>query len=111
MTFFSIIFQWINIVGIYLLIDSILLRTEKKTPKYAKERLEGIELDLWREARFFAHITMAIGFYAFTFSENLPLDVMTALIINIIGLFLIFLGQFISIRNNIRKIGKWSSTI
>ena len=111
MTFMSSIFQWINIVGIYLLIDSILLRTEKKTPKYAKEKLEGKELDIWRTTRFYAHIFMALGFYAFTFTENLPLDVMIALSINIVALFLIFGGQFISIRNNIRKIGKWSSTI
>jgi len=94
-----------------LLIDSILLKTEKKTPKYAKEKLEGKELEVWRKTRVSAHITMALGFYAFTFTENLPLDVMIALSINIIALFLIFGGQFISIRNNIRKIGKWSSTI
>lgn len=111
MTFLSSIFQWINIIGIVLLIDSILLKTEKKTPKYAKEKLEGKELDIWRKNRIFAHIAMALGFYAFTFSDNLSLSVIIALSINIIGLILIFGGQFISIRNNIRKIGKWSSTI
>ena len=111
MTFISSIFQWINILAIFLFIDSILLKTEKKTPKYAKEKLVGKELEIWRQTRVFAQIAMAFGFYAFTFTQNLPIDVMIALSINIIALFLIFGGQFISIRNNIRKIGKWSSTI
>ena len=111
MTFMSSILQWINIIAIFLLIDSILLKTEKKTPKYAKEKLEGKELDIWRTTRFYAHILIALGFYAFTFTGNLPLDVMIALSINITALFLISSGQFISIRNNIQKIGKWSSTI
>lgn len=111
MTFFYDISQWINLLAIFLLIDSILLKTEKKTPKYAKMKLEGKKLEIWRKTRVFAHITMAVGFYSFTFTENLPLDVMIALSINIIALFLIFGGQFISIRNNIQKIGKWSSTI
>lgn len=111
MTFLSSIFQWINIVAIFLIIDSILLKTGRKTPKNAKEKLEGKELDIWRTTRFYSHISIALGFYAFTFTQNLPIDDIIALSINIIALFLMFGGQFISIRNNIKKIGYWSSTI
>ena len=103
--------QWINIVGLYLIIDSALLYTRKRTPKYAQERVAESEMETWRRTRTFAHIMMAFGFYTFTFTENLPVEDVIAFSINIGGLILIFAGQFLSIRNNINKMGKWSATI
>lgn len=111
MPLFNMISQWINIVGIYLIIDGILLCTRKRTPKYAKERVAESEMDTWRRTRTFAHIMMAFGFYTFTFTGNLPMDDVIAFSINICGLILIFAGQIISIRSNIKNIGKWSATI
>lgn len=111
MPLFNMISQWINIIGLYLIIDGILLYSRKRTPKYAQERVAESEMDNWRRIRTFAHIMMAFGFYIFTFTRNLPMEAVIAFFINIVGLLLIFAGQIISIRNNINKMGKWSATI
>lgn len=111
MPLFNMVSQWINIVGLFLIIDGILLYTRKKTPKYAQERVAESEMDPWRRTRTFAHFMMAFGFYTFTFTRNLPMEAAIAFFINICGLLLIIIGQIISTRNNINKIGKWSATI
>jgi di/tricarboxylate transporter len=111
MNFIKSIFSWINIMGLICLIESILIITEKYTPIHVKEKLEGKELKTWRNTRFFAYIILAIGCYSFTFSKNLHLDVLLKLAINLVGLALMCIGEIISIRNNITKIKKWSSTI
>lgn len=111
MPLFSMVSQWINIVGLYLIIDGILLYRGKRTPKYAQERVSESEMDAWRRTRTYAHIMMAFGFYTFTFTRNIPMEAVIAFFINIAGLLLIFAGQIISIRNNINKMGKWSATI
>ena len=111
MSFISNIFSWINLISFIILYEGILIINGKYTPMHAKKKLEGKDLKSWCNIRFYACVIMAIGFYAFTFSENMNLDVRIGLIINIIGLILIATGQIIIIRNNIKKIGKWSSTI
>ena len=111
MKFIESIFSWINIMGLIYLIQSILIITGKFTPIHVKGKLEETELKEWRKTRFFAYLILTIGFYSFTFSNNLPTDDLLKLIINLVGLVLVFIGEIISIRNNITKIKKWSSTI
>lgn len=102
--------QWVNLIGLFLIADSLLILRGKRTPPRVLENLEGNELEVWRRTRFKGHMIMAAGFYSFTFSENLPLDVRIALAMNLTGLGMLLIGQLISIRNNIRKFGRWSST-
>lgn len=112
MNFINRIFDWINILSLIFLIEGFLVITERYTPIYVKDKLQRTNiLKLWRNTRFISCIIKAIGFYCFTLSENLLVDDYIKLIITLVGLVLIFLGIFISIRNNITKLGKWSSSI
>lgn len=111
MTFINSIFSWINLAGLIILFEGIFIIYGKHTPIYAKKKLEGKKLQSWRNMRFFSCIISSVGFYCFTFSNNFHLNVKIELLINLIGLFLIFMGAIISIINNIKKIGKWSSSI
>lgn len=111
MNFINIIFNWGNLISFIILAEGILIVIGKYTPIFAKKKLEGKMLRLWRNTRFFACIISAIGFYSFTFSKNLHLDIRIELLINLIGLALIFIGGIIKIINNIKNIGKWSSSI
>lgn len=111
MTFINSIFSWINLVGLIILFEGIFIISGKYTPIYAKKKLEGEKLQSWRNMRFFSCMISSLGFYSFTFSNNFSLNVNIELLINIIGLFFIFMGANIAIINNIKKIGKWSSSI
>ena len=111
MDFISRILSWINIVSFIILLEGVLIISEKYTPIFAKEKLEGETLKSWRNIRFLACIILSIAFYSFTLSRNLNLNINIKLGINIIGLILILIGEIITIRNNIKKIGKWSSSI
>lgn len=111
MKFINNIFNWSNLISFIILTEGILIVIGKYTPIFAKNNLEGKMLQSWRNTRFFACVISAIGFYSFTFSKNLHLDVDIELLINLIGLALIFTGIIIKIINNIKKIGKWSSSV
>ena len=111
MNFIKSIFSWINIMALVCLIESILIITGKYTPIHVKGKLEGTELKKWRNTRFIAYIILTIGWYSFTFSKKLPIDNLLELVINLVGIVLLCIGEIISIRNNITKIKKWSSTI
>lgn len=111
MTFINTIFSWINLISLIILFKGILIIYGKYTPIYIKKKLEGKKLQSWRNMRFFSCIISSVGFYSFTFSNNFHLNIKIELLINIIGLLFIFMGLIISIINNIKKIGKWSSSI
>ncbi|WP_308779697.1 hypothetical protein [uncultured Clostridium sp.] len=111
MNFISMILSWINLISFIILAQGIRIISGKYTPIFVKEKLEGTMLQSWRKIRFIACVLEAIGFYSFTLSENLNLDVKIKLIISIAGLILMFIGGIITIRNNIKKIGRWSSSI
>lgn len=111
MNFINIIFNWVNLISFIILAEGIFIVIGKYTPIFAKKKLEGKMLQSWRNTRFFACVISAIGFYSFTFSKNLHLDVKIKLLINLIGFALIFIGVIIKIINNIKKIGKWSSSM
>ncbi len=112
MNFIKSISSWFSLLSIILLIQGISILLEKHTPIFAKKKLEGSALKSWRKIHFLGDVTSAIGFYCFTLSKNLNnLGVKIQLLINIIGLILIFSGTIIKIANNQKKIGKWSSSM
>ena len=111
MSFINNIFSWINPISFIILSKGIFVFYGKYTPIHAQKKLEGKLLQSWRNIRLFSCIISSVGFYSFTFSKNFHLDVKIKLLINIIGLVLIVIGETISIINNIKKIGKWSSSI
>lgn len=107
MNFINMIFDWINILSLIFLIEGFLVISKRYTPIYVKDKLQGTNiLNIWRNTRFFTCMIKAIGFYCFTLSKNLLVNEYIKLIISLVGLALIFLGIFISIRNNITKLGK-----
>ena len=111
LNFINTIFNWVNLISFIRLSEGIFIIYGKYTPILVKGKLEGGKLQSWRNIRFIGCVILSVGFYAFTFSKNLHLEVNVELSINIIGLILIFTGETINIVNNIRKIGKWSSTV
>ena len=111
MNFINMILSWINLISFIILAEGILIFSEKYTPVFAKKKLEGKKLKSWRNIRLLSCIILAIASYSFTLSRNLNVDVNIKLGINVIGLILFIIGEVIRIRNNIKKIGKWSSSI
>lgn len=103
MSLTTMIFSWVNLFIFIILFEGIFTIYEKCTPIYAKNKLEGKVLKSWRNIRFFASVIISIGFYCFTFSKNLDLNINIKLLINIIGLVLISIGEIIKIVNSIKK--------
>jgi len=84
--------------------------TQKSVSAKVKEKIQGEKLQVWCISRIYANIISAVGFFSFSLSEILPVDVTIKLIINVVAITLFSIGPIISIRNNIKNLGYWSST-
>lgn len=102
--------QWVHIMGLYLLIEGICIGKEKKTPFRIKS-LEALEQKEWRKWRVFGNFSWGIGLYVHHAVENVVFSAGLHFLLFTIGIVLSFLGLFLIIRNNIKHINSWTSTV
>lgn len=110
MNVFQWLGQWIHIVALYFIIEGILIAKRKKIP-FRVQSLEVSEQNMWRKWRVLGNFSWGIGIYIHHTVENITVSHVMFLIIFSLGTILSFLGLFSIIRNNIKHLNSWTSTI